>query len=89
MVSLESWKKTMYLFCSANVFLPHRLKSGLEKDPIGSPAFKSRFEIILQEKPFTAQGWEDEFDTSFDEDEEVHEHLQAIYDYLFLGGPVP
>ncbi len=89
MVSLESWKKTMFLFCSANVFQPHELKIGLQEDLIGAPAFKARFESVLREKPFTAQSWEDEFDTSFDEDEEVHQHLQAIYNFLFLDGPIP
>ena len=89
MVSFESWKKTMRLLCSANMFLPHELKAGLQEDPEGAREFKARFEAVLREKPFTAQAWEDEFDTSFDEDEEVQEHLQANYDYLFLDCPMP
>ena len=89
MVGLEGWKNTMFLFCSANVFEPHELKKRLLKNPEGARDFKARFEVVLREKPFTAQAWEDEFDTSFDEDEEVQEHLQAIYDYLFLDCPMP
>lgn len=79
----------MRLLCSANMFLPHELKISLQEDSANAPAFKTRFEAVLRDKPFTAQAWEAEFDTSFDEDEEVHQHLQAIYDSLFLDGPVP
>lgn len=89
MVSFNGWKHTIYLYCSANVMHPQRLKSMLAERPEKAQDFRARFEIVLRDKPFTAQAWEDEFDTSFDEDEEVHAHLQAIYDYLFLDGPIP
>ena len=89
MVSLARCKSTMYVSCSTNVFRPHELKKRFQGDPEDARAFKARFEVVLREKPFTAKAWEDEFDTSFDEEEEVQEHLQAIYDYLFLDCPMP
>lgn len=71
MVSFNGWKHIMRLNCSANMFLPHELKAWLERGPEQASGFRASFEAVLQDKPFTAQAWEDEFDTSFDEDEEV------------------
>lgn len=91
MDSLESWKYTMRLFCSANSFDPRRLKQGVKRAPARASEFRARFDWVLSERPFTWSQWEKEFDTSFydDEDDELYKHLQSIYDYLFLGGPMP
>jgi len=89
MTGFLGWKNIMFLYCSGNVYRPDVLKSRLEYGSEFYQSFKESFEIVLKEKPFTAQAWEDEFDTSFDEDAELREHLQEIYDYLFMDGPFP
>ena len=51
--------------------------------------FRQRFEWVLQTQQITAQEWERRNETSFDEDVELHEHLQQIYDFMFRDGPHP
>ena len=89
MITFEYWHELMHLYCDANAFSPGDLKTDLGSNPDFRERFRQRFDWVLQTQPISAQEWEDRNDTSFDEDEELHEHLQQIYDFMFRDGPHP
>ncbi|MGR3716324.1 MAG: hypothetical protein ACU0B1_06220 [Thermohalobaculum sp.] len=89
MITLEKWHEWMHLYCDANAFMPRSLKRDLSSNPDFMERFRRRFEWVLQTQPISAQEWERRNDTSFDEDAELHEHLQQIYDFMFRDGPHP
>ncbi len=89
MITLEYWHDYMHLYCHANAFRPSALKRDLGTDPDFLERFRQRFEWVLATKPIAAREWERRNETSFDEDEELYEHLQQIYDFMFRDGPHP
>lgn len=46
MVSIESWKRAMFLLCGPETYDPDALKTGLEIDPDDSRRFRERFEPV-------------------------------------------
>lgn len=89
MDSLETWLETMFLFFSANTYDPERLKANLEASPTHTRHFRGRFVVVLRDRPLTPDDWERRMDLGFDSADELYEHLQDIYSFLFEDGPFP
>jgi hypothetical protein len=89
MDSLEAWLRTMFLFFSANTYDPQRLRTRLHDAPKQIEDFRARFVAVLRDRPLTPDDWERHMDFDFDSTDELYEHLQAIYDFLFEDGPFP
>lgn len=89
MVSLDSWKETMFLFCGAETYDPDSLKAGLTENRIAASEFRSRFEAILTDRPMSAMDYERDIGFHFDEDKELYHYLSALFAFLFENGPFP
>ena len=89
MVSLDSWKETMFLFCGAETYDPDSLKVGLAKNSIDAGEFRGRFEAILSNRPMSAMDYERDIGFHFEEDEELYHYLSAMFAFLFENGSFP
>lgn len=87
MTHMEVFEGFIGFLLSANSFDPRELKLDLEFHPDRLLICRAAFEWVLSNRPYTAQQWEDERETSFDENDELYAHLQAVYDYIFNDGP--
>lgn len=89
MVSLDSWKETMFLLCGPETYDPDSLKEGLVENSIEARDFRNRFEAILRDRPLGAQEYERDIGFHFDTDEELYRYLAAMHAFLFESGPFP
>lgn len=89
MVSIESWKRTMFPLCGPETYDPDTLKAGLEIDPDDSRRFRERFEAVLRDRPLTADEYERDIGFRFDNDEEMYGYLREMFGFLFEDGPFP
>ena len=79
------------LYCNVNAFDLDGLRKQVHKDKwLGlNPSFKDDFAKVIGERMFAPQEYlgltEDEFETA----EEVAEHLEKVFNFVYHGGPHP
>jgi len=59
----------------------------LGRKPEPDRRLKAQFKRVLVERPYTFKTWEELTAVSLDTDEELYDHVQRVYDYLFNDGP--
>lgn len=68
---------------------PDGLKAELDEKPKLRALVEERFRWVLENRPFSAQEWEDRNNVDFDDDAELQEYLKRVYLFLFEAGPRP
>lgn len=89
MSGYEVFEGFTYWYLNANHFDPERRKQSLGLKPDSDGKLKEQFKLVLEEQPYTFETWEDLTAVSWDTDEELYDHLQRVYQYLFHEGPYP
>ena len=89
MPSYEKWLETMFLFCSSEVYDPNGLKSYVSRSGQPQAEFKNSYKEVLVERPFSAEDWEREMNFSHDNDDDLYEFLDELYQFLFANGAYP
>jgi len=77
------------LYCNANNFDMNGLRDQIQVDRWKTlhPTFKNDFKKIVSERLISAHEYLDLAEEDFDTEDELYEHLQAIFDYLYNDGP--
>lgn len=89
MPNYETWLETMFLFCSSEVYDLNRLKSYVLEGKQPQIEFKKQFEEVMATRPFSAEDWENEMNFSHENDDDLYEFLDALYQFLFANGACP
>ena len=87
MNGFEAFEGFAYWYLNANHFDPESRKQSLGLKPNSDRILREQFKRVLVERPYTFETWEDLTVVSLDTDEELYDHLQRVYDYLFNDGP--
>lgn len=89
MKGFEEFAGFAYWHLNANHFDPERAKQNLGRKPEPDRRLRAQFARVLTERPYTFETWEDLTAVSLDTDEELYDHLQHVYDYMFNEGGYP
>ncbi|WP_299720253.1 hypothetical protein [uncultured Tateyamaria sp.] len=85
----KPWLEAMYFFCSSELYHLDRLKSYIAGNPSQREFIQEKFQQILDERPLSAEDWENEMNFSHENDDELYEFLGALYQFLFANGAYP
>lgn len=89
MNGFEEFEGFAYGYLNANHFDPETVKQSLGRKPEPDRRLRAQFKQVLDERPYTFETWEDLTAVSLDTDEELYDHLQRVYQYLFHEGSYP
>jgi hypothetical protein len=77
----KPWLETMYFYCSSALYDLDRLNSYLVGNPSQREFIQEKFQQILDERPSSAEDWEN--------DDDLYEFLDSLYQFLFANGAYP
>ncbi len=85
----EPWLQAMYFYCSSELYDLDRLKADVVNNQGKRDFIQSQLKQILTERPFTASDWEKRMNLEHQNDDDLYEFLNALYQFLFEGGAYP
>lgn len=85
----EPWLQTMYFYCSSELYDLDRLKADLANNLEKRDFIQSQLRQILSQRPFTAMDWEERMNLEHQNDDDLYEFLDALYQFLFKNGAYP
>ncbi|MEM7212576.1 MAG: hypothetical protein AAF479_11905 [Pseudomonadota bacterium] len=65
------------------------IRAKLDAKPEFRASIEEKFRRVLENRPLSAQEWEDGNNVDFDDDAELYEYLKRVYLFLFEAGPWP